>query len=107
MVLSVPTSGGKTLLAQMLALEHLARADRGVCYVAPTRSLGREVRRAMANRVRILQKETGSDQPDFPTLADLLDAMDDTPADVEVVTAASLLRVRLALTESVEPDVNR
>jgi hypothetical protein len=90
MVLSVPTSGGKTLLAQMLAVEHLARADRGVCYVAPTRSLGREVRRAMANRVRILQKETGSDQSDFPTVADLITAMDETPPDVEVMTPERL-----------------
>jgi DEAD/DEAH box helicase len=91
MVLAVPTSGGKTLLAQMLAVEHLARTDRGVCYVAPTRSLGREVRRAMANRVRILQKESGPDQPDFPALADLLDALDDTPpADVEVMTPERL-----------------
>lgn len=90
MVLAVPTSGGKTLLAQMLAVEHLVRADRSVCYVAPTRSLGREVRRAMANRVRILQKEAGPELPDFPTLADLLDATDTAPADVEVMTPERL-----------------
>lgn len=91
MVLAVPTSGGKTLLAQMLAVEYLARADRCVCYVVPTRSLGREVRRAMINRVRILQKETGPDQPDFPTLADLFDAADDVPpADVDVMTPERL-----------------
>lgn len=90
MVLAVPTSGGKTLVAQMLAVEHLARIDRSVCYVAPTRSLGREVRRAMASRVRILQKETGADQPDYPTLWDFLDAATDTPADVEVMTPERL-----------------
>jgi hypothetical protein len=90
MVLAVPTSGGKTLLAQMLAVEHLATAEQGVCYVAPTRSLGREVRRAMANRVQILQKETGSDQPDFPMFADLTATMDDTAADVEVMTPERL-----------------
>ena len=65
MVLSVPTSGGKTLVAQMLAVDHLARTNRSVCYVAPTRSLGREVRRSMSSRIRILQRETGSDQPDY------------------------------------------
>ncbi len=92
MVLSVPTSGGKTLVAQMLAVEHLARTDRSVCYVAPTRSLGREVRRAMASRVRVLEKEAGSDQPDFPTfLGSLLDLADsDAPADVDVVTPERL-----------------
>ena len=58
MVLAVPTSSGKTLVAQMLAVEHLARTDRSVCYIAPTRSLCREVRRAMASRVRILQRES-------------------------------------------------
>ncbi|MDV6247030.1 DEAD/DEAH box helicase [Rhodococcus opacus] len=92
MVLAVPTSGGKTLVAQMLAVEHLARTDRSVCYVAPTRSLGREVRRAMASRVRILQKETGSDQPDYPmTIFDLLLALQPSePADVEVMTPERL-----------------
>ena len=68
MVLAVPTSGGKTLLAQLLAIEHLDRTDRSVCYVAPTRSLCREVRRAMASRVRILQRETGPELPDFPAM---------------------------------------
>lgn len=91
LILAVPTSGGKTLLAQMLAVEHLARTDRSVCYVTPTRSLGREVRRAMASRVRILQKETGSDQPDYPTLWDFIQpATSQTPADVEVMTPERL-----------------
>ncbi|PBC36089.1 helicase II [Rhodococcus sp. ACPA4] len=92
MVLAVPTSGGKTLVAQMLAVEYLVRADRGVCYVAPTRSLGREVRRAMASRVRILQKEAGSDQPDYPTFLDTLFDLEtsDAPADVEVMTPERL-----------------
>lgn len=91
MVLAVPTSGGKTLLAQMLAVEYLDRTGRSVCYVAPTRSLCREVRRAMANRVRILQKESGPDLPDFPTLAQLFAVLDLTePADVEVMTPERL-----------------
>lgn len=92
MVLAVPTSGGKTLMAQMLAVEHLARTNRSVCYVAPTRSLGREVRRAMSSRVRILQKEAGTDKPDFPAdVWDILDVLDvDEPADVEVMTPERL-----------------
>lgn len=90
MVLAVPTSGGKTLIAQMLSVEFLERVGRGVCYVVPTRSLGREVRRAMSGRVRFLQKETGADQPDFPTIWDLLSASDEAPADVEVMTPERL-----------------
>jgi superfamily II DNA/RNA helicase len=100
MVLAVPTSGGKTLLAQLLAVEQLERTDRAVCYVAPTRSLCREVRHAMNSRVRILQKETGTDKPDFPSglydVLDLLDYLDPgPPPDVEVMTPerlANLLR---------------
>jgi hypothetical protein len=92
MVLSVPTSGGKTLVAQMLAVAHLARSDSSVCYVAPTRSLGREVRKAMASRVRILQREAGPDQPDYPaSVADLFGDLDDgPPPDVEVMTPERL-----------------
>jgi hypothetical protein len=91
MVMAVPTSGGKTLLAQILTVEHLARTGRSVCYVAPTRSLCREVRRAMAGRVRILQREAGDDLPDFPAAPSLLWAGEDQEAaDVEVMTPERL-----------------
>ncbi|WP_131770588.1 DEAD/DEAH box helicase [Candidatus Protofrankia californiensis] len=91
MVLAVPTSGGKTLIAQLLAVEHLVRTDRGVCYVAPTRSLCREVRRSMASRIWILQKETGADLPDFPSWSDLFASVDTADsADVDVMTPERL-----------------
>ncbi|WP_203729360.1 DEAD/DEAH box helicase [Paractinoplanes durhamensis] len=91
MVLAVPTSGGKTLLGQLLSVEHLARTDRSICYVVPTRSLGREVRRAMSGRVRVLQKETGAEQPDFPGIWALFDAAGtEEPPDVEVMTPERL-----------------
>lgn len=89
MVLSVPTSGGKTLVAQILAVAHLASEATSVCYVTPTRSLGREVRRAMGSRVRILQKEAGSEQPDYPTIWDLPENESDPP-DIEVMTPERL-----------------
>ena len=44
----------------------------------------------MANRVRILRKETGSDQPDFPMLANLVATTDETTPDVEVMTPERL-----------------
>ena len=90
MVLAVPTSSGKTLIAQLLAVEYLDRARRGVCYVAPTRSLCREVRRAMTSRVRVLQKETGPDLPDFPGAALAAFLEQGQPADVEVMTPERL-----------------
>ncbi|WP_117213178.1 DEAD/DEAH box helicase [Allorhizocola rhizosphaerae] len=94
MVLAVPTSGGKTLMAQLLTVAHLASGNTSVCYVAPTRSLGREVRRSMASRVRLLQKETGYDQPDYPTLDDFIfGSLDAPPADVEVMTPERLLHM--------------
>jgi hypothetical protein len=89
MVLSVPTSGGKTLVAQILAVAHLASEGSSVCYVTPTRSLGREVRRAMGSRVRILQKEAGAEQGDFPSILDFFE-IDADPPDVEIMTPERL-----------------
>lgn len=69
LVLSVPTSAGKTLLSQLLMIAHLAQHSSGVCYVAPQRSLGREVRRALARRLRILAREMALEEPDFGVIA--------------------------------------
>jgi hypothetical protein len=88
MVMAVPTSGGKTLVAQMLAVEHLARTNTGVCYVVPTRTLGREVRSAMADRTRVVQKEVAPEAPDFASFALDLDLGEQ--ADVEVMTPERL-----------------
>lgn len=92
MVLAVPTSGGKTLIAQVIAVAELARSDKSVCFVVPTRSLGREVRRAMSARVRILEKSVAPEKPDFPSWWDALDLSipDQQPADVEVMTPERL-----------------
>ncbi|MEV4199633.1 DEAD/DEAH box helicase [Micromonospora globbae] len=91
MVLAVPTSGGKTLIGQLLSVEQLARTDRSICYVVPTRSLGREVRRAMADRLRMLERETPPEPSDFPSLEDLFDSVGnvDDP-EVEVMTPERL-----------------
>ena len=90
-VLAVPTSGGKTLVGQLIAVEHLDRSRQSVCYVVPTRSLGREVRRAMADRLRMLNRETRAEPTDFPSLDDLLDSlgMIEEP-EVEVMTPERL-----------------
>jgi hypothetical protein len=93
-VLSIPTSAGKTLVAQILVLAELAATDQSVCLVAPQRSLVREIRRALLPRVRALRKRLSPDLPDF--LADFAaDLIDEEPPDVDVMTPerfAALLR---------------
>ena len=93
-ILSVPTSAGKTLVAQILVLAELARSELSVCLVAPQRSLVREIRRALLPRVRALRRRLGPDVPDF--LADFAaDVLDEDPPDVDVMTPerfAALLR---------------
>lgn len=64
-VLSIPTSAGKTLLAQLFALVHLADGIGNVCYVAPMRSLGREVRSALRARLRAFRGNLGAELPDY------------------------------------------
>lgn len=87
-VLSLPTSAGKTLVAQMLALTHLANGIDSVCYVAPLRSLGREVRQALRGRLRVIRRELGADLPDF--LAALLAPGDIPEPQVDVMTPERL-----------------
>ncbi|MEJ7655475.1 MAG: DEAD/DEAH box helicase [Thermoleophilaceae bacterium] len=93
-VLSVPTSAGKTLVAQIIVLAELASSDRSVCLIAPQRSLVREIRRALVPRVRALRKRLGVELPDF--LADFAaDVLDEDPPDVDVMTPerfAAMLR---------------
>ncbi len=48
--LSTPTSSGKTLLAQLLIASHLSTRQTSVYYIAPTRSLCREVRVAQLRK---------------------------------------------------------
>ena len=64
LLVSVPTSAGKTLLAQLIICAHTAQDDRDVCYVTPLRSLGREMRQALRPRLRYLGRRLGADLPD-------------------------------------------
>jgi hypothetical protein len=96
-VLSLPTSAGKTLVAQLLVVGHLAKAGTSVCYVAPLRSLGREVRRALRSRLAPLRRELGRDWPDFfaeEAAADLslltMLELEDPRPDVEIMTPERL-----------------
>jgi superfamily II DNA/RNA helicase len=51
-LITMPTSGGKTLFSQLITAVELWQSEKGVCYVAPTRSLCREVRENLSNRLR-------------------------------------------------------
>ncbi|WP_232661917.1 DEAD/DEAH box helicase [Pseudonocardia sp. TRM90224] len=88
LLLSVPTSAGKTLLAQLIICTHIATQSGGVCYVTPLRSLGREMRRALSGRLRVLNRELSDDSDLF----DILSFSHD-PTDVEVTTPERLMHL--------------
>ncbi|WP_228765279.1 DEAD/DEAH box helicase [Aeromicrobium sp. S22] len=93
LLLSVPTSAGKTLLAQVIICEHLANRDGDICYITPLRSLGREMRQALATRLRILDKGLGTDLPDFSsmTIEEIFSMLGEpTGGAVEVMTPERL-----------------
>jgi len=86
-LLSVPTSAGKTLVAQILISHHVATQSGNVCYVTPLRSLGREMRQALSGRLRILAKGMGADLPDYGDMSaedffDLLEEPEESSVDV-------------------------
>lgn len=62
-VLTFPTSAGKTLLAQLIVAEHLATVGTGVCFVAPSHSLCREVREGLDRRLWVLREYIAEDSP--------------------------------------------
>lgn len=64
LLVSVPTSAGKTLLAQLIICAHTAIDVRDVCYITPLRSLGREMRQGLRPRLRFLDRRLGADLPD-------------------------------------------
>lgn len=82
LLVSVPTSAGKTLLAQLIICAHIARDDRDVCYVTPLRSLGREMRQGLRPRLRYLDRRLGADLPDGFGAQDLFG--DDTTHCVDI-----------------------
>jgi hypothetical protein len=84
LVLSIPTSAGKTLLAQLIAADHLTRTATGVCFVAPTRSLCREIESALRERLRMI-RGVGEVRFDDELFVD-----DDDVATVEVMTPERL-----------------
>lgn len=81
-VLAFPTSSGKTLLAQLLVAQHLAVAGTGVCFVAPSHSLCREIREGLDRRLWALRSSIVDGGP--------LGYLRDTSAEVVVMTPEKL-----------------
>ncbi|GHH95359.1 DEAD/DEAH box helicase [Streptomyces capillispiralis] len=88
LLISVPTSAGKTLMAQLIICAHLADHAERVLYVSPLRSLGREMRQALRSRLRVLGRTLAADQPDFPASGAPLTSAD---SDVEISTPERLM----------------
>jgi superfamily II DNA/RNA helicase len=110
LLVSLPTSAGKTLLAQLIICAHAAQDDRDVCYVTPLRSLGREMRQALRSRLRFLGRRLGPDLPDGFGAQDLTgegpdadDSLGQLP-QVEVMTPERLMN---ALRQSPEEVLSR
>jgi hypothetical protein len=93
LLMSVPTSAGKTLLAQLIICAHVAQDAGDVCYVTPLRSLGREMRQSLRSRLAYLGRRLGADLPDgFGALdIDGLDADPEQRPSVEVMTPERLM----------------
>lgn len=62
-VLTFPTSAGKSLLTQLVVVHHLATEPSGVCIVAPSHSLCREIRQGLDRRLWVLRKRVEEDGP--------------------------------------------
>jgi hypothetical protein len=63
LVLSFPTSAGKTLIAQYIVAAHVASGAGSPCVVAPTHSLGRELRRDLDRRLSVLARRADDAGP--------------------------------------------
>ncbi|MFE7369531.1 DEAD/DEAH box helicase [Streptomyces anulatus] len=95
-LISVPTSAGKTLMAQLVICSHLAQRPGRVVYVSPMRSLGREMRSALRGRLRLLERRLAAEKPDFPLASD----REHEAADVEIVTPERLMHMIRSESES-------
>lgn len=96
LVLSLPTSAGKTLVAQVLVAEHLSRRPTGACFVAPTRSLCREIEQSLRRRMRFLARPSEVSASDS-----LFDLIQDVETTVEVMTPERLAYLLRADPEAV------
>ncbi|MFF2819578.1 DEAD/DEAH box helicase [Kitasatospora cineracea] len=91
-LISVPTSAGKTLMAQLVICSHLAQGQGRVLYVSPMRSLGREMRAALRGRLRGLGYRLAAERPDYPVV-EVDFSRGPLTEDVEIVTPERLMHM--------------
>ncbi|WP_275562530.1 DEAD/DEAH box helicase [Streptomyces sp. 5-6(2022)] len=101
LLISVPTSAGKTLMAQLIICGHLAaHPDERVLYLSPLRSLGREMRQSLRARLRLLGRTLAAEEPDFSAPGVFLGP---TAGDVDIMTPERLMHaLRQDPTEALE-----
>jgi hypothetical protein len=92
-LICVPTSAGKTLMAQLVICSHLAQGQGRVLYVSPMRSLGREMRAALRSRLRLLGHRLVAEQPDLPATGGGFARSTRPVGDVEVLTPERLMHM--------------
>lgn len=63
LMLSFPTSAGKTLMAQYIVAAHVASGAGSACVVVPTHSLGRELRRDLDRRLSMIGRQAADAGP--------------------------------------------
>ena len=63
LLLSFPTSAGKTLMAQYLVVAHVASGAGAACIVVPTHSLGRELQHDLDRRLGIIGRAAADAGP--------------------------------------------
>ncbi|MEK7424784.1 MAG: DEAD/DEAH box helicase [Actinomycetota bacterium] len=63
LMLSFPTSAGKTLIAQYIVAAHIASGAGAACVVVPTHSLGRELQRDLDRRLATMGVEVADAGP--------------------------------------------
>jgi hypothetical protein len=111
LLVSLPTSAGKTLLAQLIICAHTAQDDLDVCYVTPLRSLGREIRQALRSRLRYLGRGLGADLPDGFGAQDLISASlmdtDESSGQLPQVEVMTPERLMNALRQSPQEVLSR
>ncbi|MGW1247930.1 DEAD/DEAH box helicase [Streptomyces sp. NPDC002535] len=104
-LISVPTSAGKTLMAQLVICSHLAQRPGRVLYVSPMRSLGREMRAALRSRLRLLGRRLAAERPDFPVVGIDFAARGPLAEEVEILTPERLMHMIRNNSETTLDDV--
>jgi hypothetical protein len=85
-VVSLPTSSGKTLLAELRTIKHLISSPNKVVYIAPTKALGQQVLRSVKPGIEAIGKKASL----VMNIAEKLDSDAYSKADFVIITPEKL-----------------